>query len=290
MITIKASLAGQYEFPENSYLVSAVIWLCCEPMCKFTKPITVELQHCARSENVADLNLKFVRAVCSQEKLPYTFKQVRGNFTSHSSRTYGLIELDSFSGLAITLEGSEDREYCSQLFYFGQPHLCKIHFVVTWNLESHLTVSLWTQFSNIHSMTIPCIHIYQVVKEEYDREKAVRGLYQAVDFESETITLDIPKEGIAINGWEITPLRNPVVSSCRHHIPSAWSLWLQPQVTKKQVDNFRGGKLTPCCQIKAEVSCRRKKIPQLKHRVSINGTKTPNDFFTIDLPVQGSWI
>ena len=136
VITIKASLTGQYEFPKNSHLVSAVFWLRCEPMCKFTKPIKVEIQHCARPENP---NLKFVRAVCSQKQLSYTFKQLRGNFSSHSS--YGVIELNSFSGLAITHEGSEDKEYCSQLFYLGHPDLCKIHFVVTWNLEAHLTVS-----------------------------------------------------------------------------------------------------------------------------------------------------
>ena len=139
VISIKASLAGQYEFPENSHLVSAVFWLRCEPMCKFTKPITVEMQHCARSENVANLNLKFVRANCRQKHFPYTFKQLGGNFSSHSS--YGIIELNSFSGVAITQEGSTAREYCSQLFYLGHPNICSIHFVVTWNLEAHLTVS-----------------------------------------------------------------------------------------------------------------------------------------------------
>ena len=134
-INIKASLAGQYEFPENSHLVSAIFWLRCEDVHKFTKPITVEIQHCAKSENVS-----FVRAVCSQKQLPYTFKQLPGgNFTSHSS--YGVIELNSFSGVGVTQEGSEDREYCSQLFYLGQPNLCIIHFVVSWNVEAYLTVS-----------------------------------------------------------------------------------------------------------------------------------------------------
>ena len=139
-INIKASLAGQYEFPENSHLVSAIFWLRCEDVHKFTKPITVEIQHCAKSENVTNLKLSFVRAVCSQEQLPYTFKQLPGgNFTSHSS--YGVIELNSFSGVGVAQEGSEDREYCSQLFYLGKPTLCKIHFVVSWNVEAHLTVS-----------------------------------------------------------------------------------------------------------------------------------------------------
>ena len=140
ILQIKVSLAGQYEFPENSHLVSAIFWLRCETMHKFTKPITVEIQHCAKSENITNLKLNFVRAVCSQKQLPYTFKQLPGgNFTSHSS--YGVIELNSFSGVGIMQEGSEDREYCSQLFYLGQPSLCKIHFVVTWNIEAHLTVS-----------------------------------------------------------------------------------------------------------------------------------------------------
>ena len=138
-LNIKASLAGQYEFPENSSLVSAVFWLRCEPICKFTKPVTVEIQHCAKSENVDSLNMKFVRALCSQAQLPYTFKELGGDFNRHSS--YGVIQVNGFSGLAVTQEGSEEREYCSQLFYLGQLNSYKINFVVTWNIEAHLTVS-----------------------------------------------------------------------------------------------------------------------------------------------------
>ena len=141
ILQIKASLAGQYEFPENSHLVSAIFWLRCETVHKFTKPITVEIQHCAKSENIR--NLKFIRAVCSQKQLPYTFKQLpEGNFTSNSS--YGVIELNSFSGVGVTQEGSEDREYCSRLFYMPSTRKVpnqEIHFVISWNVEAHLTVS-----------------------------------------------------------------------------------------------------------------------------------------------------
>ena len=141
ILQIKASLAGQYEFPENSHLVSAIFWLRCETVHKFTKPITVEIQHCAKSENIK--NVKFIRAVCSQKQLPYTFKQLPGgNFTSRSS--YGVIELSSFSGVGVTQEGSEDREYCSRLFYMPLTRKVpnqEIHFVISWNLEAHLTVS-----------------------------------------------------------------------------------------------------------------------------------------------------
>ena len=63
--------------------------------------------------------------------------------------------------------------------------------------------------------------------------------------------------------------------------------WLQPQVTKKQVDNFREGKVTPCCQLKAHLSGRRKKIPYLSHQVALQGAKYPHNVFTIDLPAEG---
>ena len=140
-INIKASLAGQYEFPENSHLISAVFWLCSEPMCKFVKPITVEIQHCAKLENVTNINLSFVRAVCSQKQLPYTFKQLPGgNFTSHSS--YGVIELNGFSGMGIVQTGSDKRQYCSKIFflnnYFGGH---RIDLIITWDTEAHLNVS-----------------------------------------------------------------------------------------------------------------------------------------------------
>ena len=63
--------------------------------------------------------------------------------------------------------------------------------------------------------------------------------------------------------------------------------WLQPQVTKKQVDNFREGKATPCCQLLAEVSGKRKKVPSLRHQIALKGAKYPNDVFTLKLPVEG---
>ena len=136
-INIKASLAGQYEFPENTHLVSAVFWLRCEPRCKFTEALTLELDHCAKSENIGLLKLQFVRAVCSQKHLPYAFEKLGGTFNN----TYGAIELNSFSGVAITQEGSEEREYCAMLFYLVIHYELFIHFVVTWNTETHLAVS-----------------------------------------------------------------------------------------------------------------------------------------------------
>ena len=137
VINIKASLAGQYEFPDNLHLVSAVFWLRCEPTCKFSLPVYLEIQHCANSSNIS--KLCFVKALCSQRNLPYTFKQLPGGRYSDS---YGITQVNSFSGVAITQQGSEEREYVARLFYQSQNiYTYDIHLVVTWNIEAHLTVS-----------------------------------------------------------------------------------------------------------------------------------------------------
>ena len=50
------------------------------------------------------------------------------------------------------------------------------------------------------------------MKNEYEKKGAKPGLHQPLEFESDSITLDIPLEGITINGWIIIPLMRPVVS------------------------------------------------------------------------------
>ena len=153
-IKIQASLSGLYEFPDNSFLVSAVFWLRCEPRCKFSVQISMEIQHCARAENVTKLS--FVKAYCSQKSLPYTFRAVAGGRFG-SSCSYGILELDSFSGVAITQEGTEEREYMARLFYLNHKiSTNEIHFVVTWNEETHITVSYSKCVSNVKTYTHLC--------------------------------------------------------------------------------------------------------------------------------------
>ena len=134
-LVIKASLKGQFQFPENKTLVSAVYWLRC-PV-KFTKPVTLEIQHCGKHPGT----LSFVRAKCSQRDLPYLFKPLaspRGVFSSD----YGAVTLFSFSGLGIVQEGSEEQQYCARLYYFGSRINWKVHFVVIKDLDASNTVSL----------------------------------------------------------------------------------------------------------------------------------------------------
>ena len=140
-IYIKASLAGEYKIPENSSLVSAIFWLRCEPQCTFTKPITVEIQHCSTKQDLS--RLKIVRAFCSQKQLPYKFKPLGGRFNADTS--YGAIEVTSFSGVGVTEEGPvSERLYYNQLFYCnnrGHQQRHDIHIIYTWNTEAHINVS-----------------------------------------------------------------------------------------------------------------------------------------------------
>ncbi len=139
-LDIKASVAGHYQFPDNLQLISGVFWIRPLPLCRFQQQLTVEIQHCAKM--TSSTKLSFVRARCSQESLPYTFKQLkgRGSFTEHSS--YGLLELNQFSGLAAAGEDVE-RVYTASLYYY--PHIrnaTMIHMALSLNQETHLSVML----------------------------------------------------------------------------------------------------------------------------------------------------
>ena len=137
---ITASLAGQYKLPDKQELVSGVFWVQPVPPCRFHPQLTVEIQHSAKITSYT--NLTFVRAVCSQESLPYTFKKLegRGSFSAQSS--YGSLELDHFSGVGVVGEDVE-RLYTASIYYLGSElYSREIHFVVNCDTEIHQTVSV----------------------------------------------------------------------------------------------------------------------------------------------------
>lgn len=139
-INTGASIAGQYQFPENYYLVSAVYWFRCEPQCDFETKITLEIEHCAKLQN--NSRLSFARALCSQ-KPPYTFECVKGGqFSSHDSLSIILkFNRDCF-GVAVIQEGSKEKYYYARLFYVGLNALHhEVHLAVTLNTAAHITVS-----------------------------------------------------------------------------------------------------------------------------------------------------
>lgn len=138
-INIKASIAGHYESPEDYDRASAVFWFQCEPNVKLEKNITAEIHHCAMSEDMSMMS--FARAVCTQQKLPYTFKLLKGGeFKKESS--YGILSLSRFSGIAAFFKRrtSLKRKYYASLFHLTKQSNHEVHIVVTWNTNTHLQV------------------------------------------------------------------------------------------------------------------------------------------------------
>ena len=140
-INIKASVSGQFQLLENSVLLSPVFWI--SPSCKFTRPVTLEIQHCALREETVLSHLSFVSAKCSQRDLPYRFKQLNGGiFTTHSS--YGSIQLNHFSGVGVTGSEETPRLYCAHLYHtIKQIDDWRYYLAITQDLEAHITVSLF---------------------------------------------------------------------------------------------------------------------------------------------------
>ena len=139
-INIRASISGQFKLPEDSDLLSPVFWI--SAPCKFTKPVTLEIQHCALREDETVLSdLSFVSANCSQKDLPYRFKQLDGGVFTISS-SYGSIQLSHFSGVGVTGSEETPRLYCAHLYHtMKQIYDWRYYLAITQDLEAHITVS-----------------------------------------------------------------------------------------------------------------------------------------------------
>ena len=135
-LRLKVALSGQFRLPQNTSLVSAVYWLDCELREKFSKHLTLEIQHCAKPTDTS--NLSFVLAKCTQTHLPYEFTNMKGGVFSSDS-VYGSVELEHFSGVGVV--GSGPMYYAHLCYLKRATNQINIHFVITWNAEPHTTVS-----------------------------------------------------------------------------------------------------------------------------------------------------
>ena len=158
-INIRVSLSGQFQLPEDSALFSPVFWI--SVPCKFSKPVTLEIQHCAlREDEMVLSDLSFVSAKCSQRDLPYRFRQVDGGvFTTHSS--YGSIQLSHFSGNAVTGRKSTPRSYCGHLYHtMKQVYDWRFYFIIAQDLDAKNTVQLMHIYIYIYIYLPMHIYIY----------------------------------------------------------------------------------------------------------------------------------
>ena len=158
-VHVESSLCGQFQFPENTELISGVYWITTDQ--EFTKPVTVEFQHCAKPQHVE--NLTFVVAKHTPEDLPYKFNIVDGGLFSLGTQ-YGSICLTHFCGFGIghqsshrpslmqrlccrayqLLESHNVTSYLARLYYCNSINgtdSWEVYFVITWNLHIHIDVS-----------------------------------------------------------------------------------------------------------------------------------------------------
>ena len=254
--------------PPDCELISAVYWVYSPH--KFTKPLTVEIQHCAVLSNDQQCSqLAFVSTKCTQKELPYSFRTRDGGIFSHHS-SYGSLSLTQFSGLGVgkrkvsrkshrvqrypptsmqikqlaprtttntetstistasagaveSLEiAGHDKEifdqYCGQVYTRKGVNDCRVHFVITKNLDVHRTVSIpiiytcayHAGWSNFSTSILPI----QAVEEFYTRTSHVReDTEMSLGFDGENISLSVPREGVTLkSGWKIIPLYDPIVS------------------------------------------------------------------------------
>ena len=165
-VHVKASLSGQFHLPENMELISGIYWIATSH--NFTKPVTVEIQHCLSGTDHSS-SLTYITANCAQDDLPYKFSVLIGGEFAPSSQ-YGSISLTHFSGVGIAYQPpqhpsliqwlfrrpqvSNVKSYYARLYYSSSSILSwEIYFVIMWNLELHITVSILGYFINMAVIT-----------------------------------------------------------------------------------------------------------------------------------------
>ena len=129
LMTIQASISGQYSLPPDMELVSGIYWISFPK--RFSKPVTLSVQHCCHLKNSHQISaLHFVTAKCTQKKLPYQFQQVSNDSFSTDS-CYGTTDLEHFSALAVAQQRNTHNE---NIRYFAQSYMMKIS-VNVWKIK-----------------------------------------------------------------------------------------------------------------------------------------------------------
>ena len=152
VLHVFVSLAGQYRLPDGLELVSAVFWVHTDPQLLFKRKLTIEVQHCAKMTSCTKLT--FVRAVSTQDSLPYTFKRLEGCGSFSGQSSYGCLSVNGFSGYGIGAEGNVERLYIASLYYLkANPRRIDIYFAITWDEKAHITVNLYILCIGIQSVS-----------------------------------------------------------------------------------------------------------------------------------------
>ena len=156
-MTIRASINGQFLLPSDLELVSGIYWVSFSK--RFSKPVTLSVQHCCNLEDPDQVSsLCFVAAKCTQKELPYSFKERYEKSTFSTESCYGTIELTHFSGVGVgqyrqvgltqeeTARGRWNKRYLAQVYSIthmeGSRLIKTVHIPVFWDLELYRKVGI----------------------------------------------------------------------------------------------------------------------------------------------------
>ena len=148
-MTIRASINGQFLLPSDLELVSGIYWVSFSK--RFSKPVTLSVQHCCNLEDPDQVSsLCFVAAKCAQKELPYSFKKMTEKSAFSTESCYGTIELTHFSGVGIgqykqvgeeEARGRWNRRYIAQVYSNVHVEGSRlINVPVVWDLEIYREV------------------------------------------------------------------------------------------------------------------------------------------------------
>ena len=99
-ITANGLWGGNFEFPENTKLISSVCYISVSTSSQLHKLVTVQLEHCADITNKKQA--EYLSFVVAKSGPPFKFKCLPGGSFSPGSK-YGTRLLEKFSYLAIVL-------------------------------------------------------------------------------------------------------------------------------------------------------------------------------------------
>ena len=202
-VGVKVILAGQFTFPENRQLISAIYWV--SSSVEFIKDVTVNMQHCAviRSEDQC-AQFKFIIAKCSQNQLPYKFREREGSFSSHTR--YGAIKLKQFSILGETAPEGTDTLCTAFMFYkqrLASPLTVDFHFVVVRDLEPNLQVCVI--YISMHLW----LKLSQEVKQQYEKWSADCTTFSIHFDDDPSPAIELDQQEQEVGPWTILPLTPP---------------------------------------------------------------------------------
>ena len=161
-VGVKAILGGQFELPENRKLISTIYWVSSNEL--FLKEVAINIQHCAVITSQEQCSeFKFVIAKCSQEKLPYKFKEKQGLFNQHTR--YAAIKLKQFSLIGGDGPKSTELHYIGLSLYkpIRSGRRVNFIFVVVHNLKAHLKVINTQLHIHVHVYVYTCIHVLDYI-------------------------------------------------------------------------------------------------------------------------------